>query len=122
MVMVTAGRRSASDMLITLSPVEVDQLPWQPVPGCPGVRAKELWRAEDFVQALIVLEPGARIPGVPHLGAHHHIWVISGEASISGKRLGAGSYAYVPPGAAHPIVGLDAAGCTLLQVHRPLRP
>jgi quercetin dioxygenase-like cupin family protein len=122
MVMITEGHRTTPDTLVILSPVEVDQLPWQPVPDCPGVRAKELWRGEDLVQALIVLEPGARIPGVPHLGAHHHIWVVSGEASIGGKRLGAGSYVYVPPGTAHPIVGLGAADCTLLQVHRPHRP
>ncbi len=91
------------------------------VTGCPGVQDKELWRFGDFVQALIRYAPAASTPGRPHLAAHHHIWVVSGAATIAGRRLVAGSYLHVPPDTPHEIVaGTD--GCLLLQMHRPHGP
>jgi mannose-6-phosphate isomerase-like protein (cupin superfamily) len=118
----TQARRYTFDAVTALTPADIDEIPWQAVTDCPGVRARELWRAGDFVHALIVYEPGARTAGLPHLAACHHIWVISGAATIGGKQVDAGSYVYVPPGVAHPIVGRGAEGCTLLQVHRPHEP
>lgn len=112
--------RPAPDTLLVLSPGEVDRLPWTPVPGCPGVRATELWRSGDIHDVLISYEPGAGTPGVPHPGAHHHIWVVAGSASIAGRRVVAGSYVHVPPATAHPITEVGAEGCALLQMHRPL--
>jgi hypothetical protein len=102
----------------SLSPAEIDQLPLRPVMGLEGVRAAELWRRGDLVDALIVYDPDAATPGVAHLAAHHHIWVVSGEATIGGRVLTAGSYVYVPPKVAHPITA-GGEGCTLLQMHRP---
>jgi hypothetical protein len=115
----TSVNREAPDALLTLDPAEIDQLSWQQVVSCPGVKAKELWRLGNLVDALIAYEPGASTPGVPHPGAHHHIWIVSGVATVAGRRLAAGSYVYVPPGASHPIGGIADEGCTLLQMHRP---
>jgi hypothetical protein len=109
-----------SDTLRVLDPSDIDQLPWQSVPGCPGVRVSELWRRGDDHDALIAFEPGARTPGPPHRQAQHHIWVISGYASVAGRRITSGSYVYVPPGLAHAVEGIGPDGCTLLQVHRSL--
>jgi len=111
--------RTVLDGLLAVGPAEIDQMPWRPVTGCPGVRAKELCHVDGFVHALIGYDPGAGTPGVPHPGAHHHIWVVSGAATVAGHRLAAGSYLYVPPGVAHPIVADPEAGCTLLQLHSP---
>lgn len=113
--------RDALGSLVVLEPADIDRLPWQPVTGCPGVEEKELWRFDDFVHALIRLAPGASTPGRPHLAADHHIWVISGTATIAGRSIAPGSYAHVPSATAHPI---DAGpqGCTLLQMHRPHPP
>ncbi len=105
--------------LVTLTPDDIDAIAWQPVTGCPGVRAKEWWRHGDVVDALISYEAGAGTPGVPHLAAHHHVWVISGTATVAGRLVTAGSYVYVPPGVAHPIREVGGEGCTLLQMHRP---
>ena len=102
----------------SLGPGEIDRLPLSPVAKVAGVRVRELWRRGDFVDALIVYAAGAATPGQPHIAAHHHIWVVSGEATIAGRRLAAGSYVYVPPGVAHPISAAEA-GCALLQMHRP---
>jgi hypothetical protein len=115
----TRFAHGALDIFTTLDPGEVEQLAWTPVTDCPGVRAKELWRSDGMVHALIAYDAGATTPGHPHLGAHHHIWVVSGEASVAGRRLTAGSYAHIPPGAVHPIAG-GPAGCTLLQLHTPV--
>jgi hypothetical protein len=110
----------AVDSPLAMDPADIDQLPWRPVPGCPGVRAKDLWRSGHLHDALISYEPGATTPGKPHARAHHHIWVISGSASIAGRRIVAGSYAYVAPGVSHPITAAGGEGCLLLQMHRPL--
>ena len=117
----TARPRSRDpEVLRTLDPTDIEALAWQPVTGCPGVRAKELWRSGHSVDALIAYGPAASTPGHPHPGANHHIWLISGSATIAGRPLTAGSYAYVPPGVPHPIVEVGPAGCVILQSHRPL--
>lgn len=113
--------RSALDSLYALGSDDIAALPWQPVPGCPGVDQKILWQLGGFTQALIRYAPGAGTPGKPHLAAHHHIWVVSGELTIAGRHLTSGSYLHVPPDVAHPAAaGPD--GCTLLQMHRPHPP
>lgn len=107
------------DTMLVLTPGDIDQIEWRPIPGCPGVRAKDLWRSGDLHDALISYGPGSSTPGRPHAGAHHHIWVVAGSASIAGRPVTAGSYVYVPPRNVHPIT-VDEEGCLLLQMHRPL--
>jgi hypothetical protein len=108
----------ARDGLVTLDPAHITALAWQPVPGCAGVRAKELWRRGADVDALISYDHGGSTPGSPHPTADHHIWVVSGAATVAGRAVAAGSYVYVPPGVAHPVGDVAAGGCVLLQVHR----
>ncbi len=110
----------ATDGVLILDTAEIDRLPWKAVPGCVGVRTTELWRSGDVHDVLIAYEPGGETPGPPHPGAHHHIWVIAGSASIAGRRVVAGSYVYVPPGTTHRIAEAGPEGCTLLQMHRPV--
>lgn len=113
-------RPETLNTMLTMQPIEIDELPWQPVPTCPGVRVQDLWRFGDIHYALISYAPGSSTPGKPHTGARHHIWVVSGSATIAGQRIVAGSYVYVPPGTTHPIGDIPAEGCLLLQMHRPL--
>jgi mannose-6-phosphate isomerase-like protein (cupin superfamily) len=107
--------------LVVLRPADIEDLPWQEVAHQPGVRVKELSRAHGFVHAFIVVAPGAHTLGDPHPTAAHHIWVLSGHAAVAGHQVSEGSYVYVPPGVAHPIVGLGPEGCALLQAHRVTR-
>lgn len=109
--------RRVMPALTTLNQTDIDQLAWQPVPRCPGVYVKQLWQSARAVCALIMYEPGARTPGVPHRHAHQHIWVVAGEATVARRRLGAGSFVEIPAGAAHPITDAGPLGCLLLQVH-----
>lgn len=114
--------REAPEAFLTLDPVEIDRLTWQPVTGCPGVDEKELWRLGVFVDALIRYQPGSSTPGHPHIGAQHHIWVISGAATIAGRRVVAGSYVHIPAAVEHRIGDVGEEGCLLLQMHRPHQP
>lgn len=120
--MCSMTNREALENLYAIDPQEIEDLPWEPVPRCPGVHEKTLWRFGDFVQALIRYQPEASTPGLPHLAAHHHIWVVSGAATVAGRRLVAGSYMHVPPGVLHPVKDVGPAGCTFLQMHRPHPP
>ena len=99
----------------------IDELKWENVAHCAGVEQKVLWWLGDFVQALLRYSPGSATPGVPHLAAHHHIWIVFGAVTIAGRPLGQGSYLHIPPGVAHlAVAGED--GCTILQMHRPHPP
>ena|SRR5688572_30534460 len=100
----------------TLNPADIDHLMWQAVPGCPGVRAKELWRSTDAACVLLSYGPDAATPGGPHPHARQHIWVLAGGVVVDGRRLVAGSYIDVPAGVAHPINTVSPSGALLLQV------
>jgi quercetin dioxygenase-like cupin family protein len=106
--------------LIVASSAEVDALPWQPLGNTPGVSHKVLWRSGDVVLGLIRLEPGAENPAHVHQGAHHHILVTHGSATMIGRPLDAGSYVYVPPGVAHEVVDVGPEGCTFFYTYRPV--
>jgi mannose-6-phosphate isomerase-like protein (cupin superfamily) len=116
------SNREALESLYSVDAQEIDELPWTQVPACPGVHEKTLWRFGDFVVALIRYQPHATTPGVPHLAAHHHIWVVSGAVTVADRQLRAGSYVHVPPGAGHPIENVGSEACVILQMHRPHPP
>lgn len=117
-----AGAPDALRTLLVLDAAEIEAMPWTPVERAPGVQLKILWQFDDYVQALLRAEPGATIPGRPHLVAHHHIWVVSGSATVAGRRVAAGSYLYVPPGAEHQMREVGPQGCLVLQIHHPHGP
>ena len=107
--------------LVVLRPGDIAERDWRTVPGCPGVEYTELWHHDDFVHSLVRYQPESRTPGHPPLAAYHHIWVLAGSASIAGRRVPAGSYVVIPPGAAHTVSSIGADGCLMLQIHRPLQ-
>ena len=120
--MMTEADRAALSTMSVLPADEVERLPWVPVPACPGVDEKTLWKVGDFVVALLRYSPGSSTPGRGHQAAHHHIWVVSGSCLLAGRRLEAGSYVHVPPGAEHSVGEVGPDGCTLMQMHRPHPP
>ncbi|MEV4137019.1 cupin domain-containing protein [Dactylosporangium sp. NPDC049742] len=103
-----------------MTPVDINQLAWVPVDACRGVHVKQLGEEDGCVAALIAYQPGATTPGLAHPEAQHHIWVVSGQASVAGRRLRAGGYAHVPEGSVHPIEA-GTSGCVLLQLYIPYR-
>ncbi len=112
-------RRNDLGKLRLLDTAVVDGLPWEPVEGRPGVFHKVLWKAGSTVLGLMRLDPDVTDPAHTHLGAHHHIWVVSGDGRVCGEQLSAGSYAYIPPGTEHEsVAGPD--GFTFFYTYRPL--
>ena len=73
---------------LVLSAAQIEEMPWQPVPRCPGVYDKELHRAGDAVFALIRYEAGAATPGHHRPAAEHHIWLLSGGVTIGERACG----------------------------------
>jgi hypothetical protein len=114
----TATLTGTPAALFRLNPNDISNVPARRIAGCPGVTAKELWRSDAMIDTLLIYEPGATTPGYPHPGAHHHIWIVDGQADIGGRTLSTGSYVHVPPGVAHPITADGASGCVLLHLHR----
>jgi quercetin dioxygenase-like cupin family protein len=117
---VTPTGRDDLGHLIVLSAQEVDSTPWKPLGDTPGVTHKLLWRSGDVVLGLMRLEPGAENPAHVHQGAHHHILVTQGSATMIGRSLEAGSYVYVPPGIPHEVVDVGPQGCTFFYTYRPV--
>ena len=99
---------------------DVDAIAWEPLRGLPGVAHKVLWKSGDTVLGLMRLEPGAENPAHVHHGAHHHILVTQGSATMMGTVVKEGSYLYIPPDVSHDVVEVGPAGCTFLYTYRPV--
>src|SRR5512143_1692915 len=112
--MTSGGRQERDDAgrLLVLASAAVDRVPWGLLRGLAGVHQKVLWRSGDVVIGLIRVDPGASEPGHVHYSAHHHIWIVAGEGTMMGQRVGAGSYLYVPPGVQHDVTDVGPEGCT----------
>ncbi len=91
--------------------VDSESLPWRPSPY-PGVTWKKLRFDSETGESAVLLrfDPGASY------GAHVHpegeeYWVLEGSLEDGGKRYGAGTYVYHPPGSAHRPTSTE--GCLL---------
>lgn len=106
--------------LIVLSAAEVEELPWEQLGDDPGVTQKVLWRSGAVRLGLMRVAPGSENPVHTHNYAQHHILVTAGEATMVGRRLGAGSYLYVPPGVPHGVGEVGPDGVTFFYTYRPV--
>jgi hypothetical protein len=109
----------ALSTLVVMSPAEIDQLPWLPSTGCPGVRVKELWRLDGAVDALIAYQQGRLDSRAPApVGASSHL---GGFRSRGGRRPAPcrRSLRVHSRGVEHPVDDVGTDGCVLLQMHRP---
>jgi oxalate decarboxylase/phosphoglucose isomerase-like protein (cupin superfamily) len=102
---------------VVLDADAVAALEWSPFPGSDGVRYKLLWRSGWSVAGIMDLAPGASLAAHTHSGAHHHLWVLSGEADLLGARVSAGSYVHVPTGVQHGITGVGPGGFSMLYLY-----
>src|SRR5690348_1057267 len=114
-------RTATSDAATTLAAADIELMDWQPVPGHPGVWHKTLRHSGTGGAALIRFDPGASTPGHPHPDAEHHIWVLYGEATVAGRAVLTGGYAYVPAGELHPIRNTGPTALQLVQIHHRCR-
>ena len=106
--------------LMILETEAVDRLPWERLRDLDGVFSKILWRSGDVAIGLIRVDAGAEKPAHVHHGAHHHIWLVSGSATMLGRPLSAGSYVYIPPGVEHEVTDVGPDGCVFFYTFRPI--
>ncbi len=105
--------------LIAMSGDDIEALPWETTDR-PGVSRKSLWQSGDVTLGLMRVDEGHVNPEHVHHAAHHHILVLSGECTMVGKRVGPGSYVYIPPTVPHAVTDVAAGGCIFFYTYRPL--
>ena len=120
MTQVESPVRDDMGRLLVFGTQDVDALAWEPMPGQTGVFSKILWRSGDVAIGLIRVDAGAEKAAHVHHGAHHHIWVVSGSATMVGQELAAGSYVYIPPGVVHEVTAVGPDGITFFYTYRPV--
>lgn len=96
----------------------VESLSWQPLARLGAAHVKTLIRMPDSVAGLLRLEPGTSENVHVHADAHHHGWVLSGEAAVAGTAISAGSYFHIPAGVEHAVTDVGAQGCEIFFVYQ----
>lgn len=77
----------------------------QRVEGPAGVRRAILWEQGGSTAGLLWVDPDTRMDEHTHEQHCHHIWILEGTASVLGRDLEAGSYAFVAKGVPHALTG-----------------
>ena len=95
----------------------VESLSWQPLPRLGAAQVKTLMRTSDSVAGLLRLDPGTTETAHVHVDAHHHGWVLRGDAKVGDVDLHAGSYFHIPAGVRHAIIDVGPEGCELFFVY-----
>ncbi|HQR79582.1 MAG TPA: cupin domain-containing protein [Actinomycetota bacterium] len=106
--------------LIAVSGEDIDEMPWESDPTDVGVYRKTLWQSGNVVLGLMRVDEGFENPEHVHHAAHHHILILHGQCTILGKRLGPGSYVYIPPTVPHGVTDVGPGECTFFYTYRPM--
>jgi quercetin dioxygenase-like cupin family protein len=95
-----------------------DALPWKPSTFAAGVSVKDVAVAGGLEMQIVRFETGTRLPVHKH-ELPEFIYVLEGELTIAGQRLGPGWASIASPGSVHADVHSDN-GCVFVLVDRPL--
>ncbi|MFA5787160.1 MAG: cupin domain-containing protein [Actinomycetota bacterium] len=103
---------------MVLDSADVAARAWMPIADWPGVDAKTLWEdaRTGSYGGLMRLAAGSSVPAHTHRYSVHHVWVIEGECTMLGRKLGPGSYCFSPAGIAHS-VDPSQQGCTVFYLY-----
>ncbi len=112
--------RNDLGQVLAVSAADIDAMDWVEDPDRPGVSHKVLWQSGATVLGLMRINAGGVNPEHTHHGAHHHILMLSGECTMLGRDLGAGSYLYIPPGVPHEAANTSGEPCTFFYTYRPV--
>lgn len=83
----------------------------------PGVTRTTLSAHGGTAAGALTVQPGSELAEHTHASHGHHVWVVSGTAEVLGRRLGPGSYWYVPAGPAHALAAVGDEPCELFYVY-----
>ena len=100
-----------------LTPVEIADLPLEPLGPHAGVTHRVLWRNDTSMAGVLNVESGCHLGQHVHRVNHHHMWVLEGRASILGCELEPGSYVHIPSGVEHDIEARTTEGCTVFYLY-----
>jgi anti-sigma factor ChrR (cupin superfamily) len=81
-----------------------------------GLEVRRLHReaVSGLETSLVRMAPGARYPGHPH-ASRHALYVLTGDVTVEGQRLGAGDYCAAAGGSLHD-EAVTEGGCTFVLV------
>lgn len=115
--MMTAALTTDEELL--LDSYEVASRPWRRFADTDGLHDRVLWQDPmgRSYAGLLGMSAGASLPAHVHHHATHHLWVVSGDCMINGRRLDSGSYVFVPAGVEHGIGRAGRAGCLLFYLY-----
>ena len=104
---------------VSLTSTEIEQLPWWPLGGAPGVQVKTLWRdpTGSSYAGIMRITEGAWVTRHVHRFATHHVWVETGSCRVGDRTYGPGAYLHVPAGAEHGIDEAGPGGCTFFYLY-----
>jgi mannose-6-phosphate isomerase-like protein (cupin superfamily) len=102
---------------VVMPPGAIEELPWVPLTSAGGAEHRLLWRSGDSYVGILRIEPGHEIAGHVHQHAHHHVWILEGEADMVGQRVGPGSYVHVPGGVEHRIAAAGPRETRILYLY-----
>jgi hypothetical protein len=86
-----------------LTSEEIDQLPWAPFPGSPGMwqRVLSMDEATGSYTRLIRADPGYESPEPVAHDFWEESWILEGSFIEDGRTFGVGTYVCNPPGYQH---------------------
>jgi quercetin dioxygenase-like cupin family protein len=96
----------------------VESLSWRPLARLGAAQVKTLMRTSDSVAGLLRLDAGTTENIHVHADAHHHGWVLRGEAKVGGIDIRAGSYFHIPAGVRHAVTDVGPDGCEVFFVYQ----
>ena len=111
------NERSASSLPTVLRAAEVAELPKTRLGSVSGVENQLLWADETAAAGVLTVQKGHRLGAHTHRQNHHHLWVLSGAATVLGQEIGPGSYVHVPSGVEHDIDATATEGCTVYYLY-----
>ena len=102
---------------VVITGSEVEALPSKRLSHTAGVTHRVLWESGASMAGVMDVEAGHRLGRHAHRANHHHIWVLSGRATILDVEVGPGSYVHVPAGVTHDIDATATDGCSVFYLY-----
>jgi uncharacterized RmlC-like cupin family protein len=105
------GNGSGTTTVVT--PAQRGNLPQTPLGNLEGVTNTVLWTDGTSMTGVLTVAGGHRLGHHRHRRHLHHMWVLDGEAVITGERVGPGTFVHVPTGVDHDIDATETGGVTV---------
>jgi quercetin dioxygenase-like cupin family protein len=113
---VSTDVRTATGQAVVLDAAAIERLPLAKLHGLRAAETRVLWTKGRSLAGIIEVAPGEELAEHAHPEAHHHAWVLAGEAVILGVHVSAGSYIHIPAGMPHAVERVGPQGLRMLYL------